>query len=99
MHTPSWRVALAFLVGLSVCIGCTLESCEGVNLLAGIKRDLEPWRLRGGIKRKDVDEAESWRVHRNQFTRTTNEGWMRVTISGGRLYATHIGAGFGSRDG
>jgi len=68
-------------------------------LLAAIKRDLEPWRLRGGIKRKDVDEAESWRVHRNQFTRTTNEGWVRVTIASGRLYATHLGAGFGSRDG
>ena len=39
----------------------------------------------------DVEEAGSWRVLRNQFTRTTNEGWIRVTISGGKLYASHLG--------
>jgi len=31
---------------------CTLSSCEGVDMYAGIKRDFDPWRQRGGIKRK-----------------------------------------------
>lgn len=47
----------------------------------------------------DVDEAQSWRVHRNQFTRSTNDGWLRITIHDNQLYASHLGAGFGSRDG
>jgi hypothetical protein len=46
-----------------------------------------------------VDEAQSWRVHRNQFTRATNDGWLRVTIHHNKLYAAHLGSGFGSRDG
>ena len=46
-----------------------------------------------------MEEAQSWRVHRNQFTRSTNDGWVRVTIANNKLYASHLGAGFGSRDG
>jgi hypothetical protein len=26
---------------------CTIDMCEGINLLDAIKRDLEPWRLVG----------------------------------------------------
>jgi hypothetical protein len=56
-------------------------------------------RERGGIFRKDVDEASSWRVHRNQFTKKTNDGWCRITIFNGKLYVSHLGVGYGSRDG
>ena len=41
---PQWAMASAS--------SCSLESCEGMNLIDAIKRDLEPWRLRGGIHRK-----------------------------------------------
>ena len=30
-------------------------------------------------------------MHRNQFTRATNDGWMRVTIKDNKLFASHIG--------
>ena len=89
VHKAAMRVLTLFELFDMVCYIISGRA----NLLAAIKRDLEPWRLRGGIKRKDVDEAESWRVHRNQFTRSTNDGWMRVTIANNKLYATHIGAG------
>ena len=78
---------------------CTLEACQGVNLMKAIRRDFEPWRAKGGITRNDVEEAQSWRVHLNQHTKKVNAGWARVTIYRGQLYAGHLGAGFGSRDG
>lgn len=46
-----------------------------------------------------MDEASSWRVHRNQFTKKVNDGWCRITILSGRLYVSHLGMGYGSRDG
>jgi len=37
---------------------CTLHDCEGIDLLAAIKTDLEPWRRRGGITLADTDAAQ-----------------------------------------
>lgn len=38
--------------------GCTITSCEGINLLASIRKDLEQWKLRGGIQLSDTDAAQ-----------------------------------------
>jgi hypothetical protein len=37
--------------------GCTINNCEGVNLVAAIRKDLEQWKLRGGITLADTDAA------------------------------------------
>jgi len=76
-----------------------LEACGGVNLAAAIDGDLAPWRARGGITRADVEAAASWKVLQNPYTHLNSKGWCRVTIVGGRVHASHIGQGQGSRDG
>jgi len=79
--------------------GCSMTSCAGVDLRAAILEDLRPWAARGGISRADVDHAASLKVLQNPYTKLNAKGWLRVTVSGGALFASHVGHGQGSRDG
>ena len=51
--------------------------------MAAIQRDLQPWRMRGGISIGDVDAA----------ARAMPKGALRVTILDGELYASGFGLG------
>ena len=70
--------------------GCTLTSCNGINLLTAIHEDLKPWASKGGITPSDLDEAQK---------RLSGGGYLRIAIKGSKLYATHLGRSFGTRDG
>jgi hypothetical protein len=74
-----------------------LESCGGVDLAAAMDADLAPWAARGGLTRADVEAAGSWKVLQNPHTHLNSKGWNRITIFGGKLHASHIGQGQGSR--
>ena len=70
---------------------CTLNSCNGVNLMGWIERDLKPWKDKGHISSNDLNAAEKMLHH--------VEGYIRVAIFRGKLYATHLGKSWGTRDG
>jgi hypothetical protein len=69
---------------------CSLRSCEGSDLVASIQSDLRPWRERGGMGVKDVNAAADL---------GQGQGWVRVTVSEGEVYAREFGKGWGVRDG
>ncbi len=52
------HLSIILIIALSVVVSalpeCTIDACDGINLRVAIKRDLEPWRLRGGIRRKGI---------------------------------------------
>lgn len=52
MRQLFWTIIVAFLLPSAIPNPCSLENCDGTSLISAIKRDFEPWRLRGGIKRK-----------------------------------------------
>ena len=82
--------------------GCTITNCEGINLLAAIRADLEPWRRRGGIILSDTDRAQVRGCpvgEEDGHYFGCVAGWVRVMVLNGTLYATHFGEGFGTRDG
>ena len=90
-HNPRQHIHLTMIKKavlqyfLSICLllsfttACNLLDCDGVNLQAGIDRDMSPWKERGGITREDVEAAQSWRVHSNKHTKSTNDGYFRIT--------------------
>ena len=51
-----------------------------------------------GIRRADVDAAMSWGVLHDSHTKNIAQGWLRVTISEGKLYVLNLGSGFATRD-
>ena len=59
-----------------------MESCNGINLLAEIKKDLKPWSDKGGITARDIDSAEK--------ALSKVEGYIRVSIIDGTIL-WHIG--------
>jgi hypothetical protein len=81
---------------------CTLRECEGVDLLAQVKADFEPWRRRGGVSRADTEAAQkkgcAFGEEDGHFFDCI-QGWVRVMVVNNTLWATHFGEGFGSRDG
>jgi len=54
-----WAIVVALLLPFAIPTPCSLENCDGTSLISAIKRDFEPWRLRGGIKRKGERSAET----------------------------------------
>jgi len=57
--------------------------CDGIDFVAAIQRDLQPWRMRGGIAISDVDAA----------ARAIPKEALRITILDGELYASGFGLG------
>lgn len=55
--------------------GCTLSSCNGLDLLSAIKKDFKPWSDKGGITARDIDAAEK--------SLSKVEGYIRVSIIDG----------------
>ena len=100
--TSPARPRPSFFVSDEVGICHGMHECAGINLTAAILQDLAPWSdIEHGniISEADLDLAQSWRTLRNPFTKLMAQGWARVTISGGKLYASHLGMGHGNRDG
>jgi hypothetical protein len=70
--------------------------------LQEIKNDLEPWKRRGGITLADTDAAQkkgcAFGEEDGHYFGCV-QGWVRVLIMNNTLWATHMGEGFGTRDG